>query len=975
MKKAKYLLLGTAGVAVLATSLSAGCNSNTFSTYAENKKMATSINSVYLQGYQIYDSSLSSGGMVDPFTDSTVPFLMNVDYEDKPVYANVNGVTKVQTPTFARYTLDLIDAIILVVNGEEITYDSDVAEITPAADSNGYYSKALVFKQSANQKSINHRSFLNNLNQASQMKFRVRQNVKWVDQNGNETKYSVRAKDFYLGYLRTVLSDYNYRMANGGTVEANKIASETTTNTSVNMDNNKAAYSNIYLLDLYDIDKNKLLSEQDSVETVGDREFYVISSTDVEGHKAAKFKELALKLLTGSADFIPVPSEYITENKENREVIQSQDPKTTKERLEVIRDTFLAASGQAKDAGFYWYGRTMDTTLFAGKYYGRPFDSNTLKLQVRLNKHYANQEYANDPRRIEIFERSYRTSAADAAQFQKAQWNQFLAGLTSTIPYTSLDSGNRKIVDNEPEKYGVTYVQVLNKTNATKHSINSPIPLYSMSAKYANNDPSFNVAFAKLNYGSSSANPIEDIKKGRFVTDLESSIVGYGSEFRSILSAAINVQYLATKANAPRESIPWNSIFAQDSDWNGRSLSEGFSYASPREAYKELNSYFVTNRQTGERYVLLPNKEKDKDLVAPGDTDATTAGADDALKSAAYAELQNKMTDLLDAFFAEHPEITDQKVVWSDTYRYLNYDGNYEGLLGSVVAAINGLDKKGRISYSIVKPENADAWYKFWLSAKHLNLMGWGYDYDSVGSGIDAISRSHMVWYFAAILNNEEFAAKAEKAYPQLVKAAKAFKAFVETEGKNYKIPVSFSDMTRLTNSIISDIDSAWKYLEVEENGTIHIYNEEADEVETKIEEVKAEIEKAANAFNDKEKAAKIAEKEQLEAKLAELKAKVKARDDENYQDLATITALFWINYTTQFENTKDLLDLLVEINNLLGISYDSDNYASKESFVKTVINPGYAVPSTAGQPFSSYADYKISNSTLETIEAAKNKK
>ncbi|TNK98194.1 hypothetical protein C4M95_02035, partial [Mycoplasmopsis pullorum] len=107
----------------------------------------------------------------------------------------------------------------------------------------------------------------------------------------------------------------------------------------------------------------------------------------------------------------------------------------------------------------------------------------------------------------------------------------------------------------------------------------------------------------------------------------------------------------------------------------------------------------------------------------------------------------------------------------------------------------------------------------------------------------------------------------------------------------------------------------------------------------------------------------------------AELKAKVKARDDENYQDLATITALFWINYTTQFENTKDLLDLLVEINNLLGISYDSDNYASKESFVKTVINPGYAVPSTAGQPFSSYADYKISNSTLETIEAAKNKK
>ncbi|TNK88204.1 hypothetical protein C4M83_05995, partial [Mycoplasmopsis pullorum] len=131
---------------------------------------------------------------------------------------------------------------------------------------------------------------------------------------------------------------------------------------------------------------------------------------------------------------------------------------------------------------------------------------------------------------------------------------------------------------------------VLNKTNATKHSINSPIPLYSTSAKYANNDPSFNVAFAKLNYGSSSANPIEDIKKGRFVTDLESSIVGYGSEFRSILSAAINVQYLATKANAPRESIPWNSIFAQDSDWNGRSLSEGFSYASPREAYKELNS-------------------------------------------------------------------------------------------------------------------------------------------------------------------------------------------------------------------------------------------------------------------------------------------------------------------------------------------------------------------------------------------------
>ncbi|UWV83092.1 hypothetical protein NW067_02310 [Mycoplasmopsis cynos] len=87
----------------------------------------------------------------------------------------------------------------MVVDGKEIVYDNDQAEILEKPDQEEkYYSKAVVELTSANEKSINNPSFFKNLDKASSFKIQLRDDAYWVNSKGEKLNIKFKQKTFIM---------------------------------------------------------------------------------------------------------------------------------------------------------------------------------------------------------------------------------------------------------------------------------------------------------------------------------------------------------------------------------------------------------------------------------------------------------------------------------------------------------------------------------------------------------------------------------------------------------------------------------------------------------------------------------------------------------------------------------------------------------------------------------------------------------
>lgn len=798
---------------------------------------------------------------------------------------------RISKPSGEAMAFEHADAIIITTDdGVEHVYDSDEAEVLPSPEVDGkYYNETVVTLTSNNPKSINSLSFQENLQKAKKISFRVRQGAKWVDKQGNETQYKISAYDYWAGLVRTLLFTGQYRLSHGGK-EALDEKMKGLLHAPGKLLDSKTSYGNSYLFDLYNVNFANLLQKDTAVTTDSEGNTYFNVEKKNLG-ETALFGEI-LKNIYSTYEFTPMPYEYVSQNQDTP-VISTVKPTsgTNSFDTEAYKTEILNAEGLAKELGFYWYGTTIENTLFSGKYYGIPYNGDTLVESIKLNEHYSNKEFLKDKQNVLVFQEQYQSGEVDQDAFIQTSFNTYLSGDNASLNYSALPKNLKDQVDQNKQRFGMSYVKVLNTDVYSKTKINLMVP----SLPDGNNAGKYNFdnLVSQLLYGHSLNNVYTS-------TDVVKNYsTGLSIEFRTILPAAINWEPVVNDLTPNRPSLPWLSPLAPDAaikeDFNDHSLAEN----NLRANAEALNTLFVVDSQTGAKVDLGTQIGTE---ISQSENSSLDKNEDDKYKSSAFDLLSERMTALLDRLYTETntPESTRVNIPYF--YRYINPNPPILMTFQKLARTMNALDKKGRLNITFEYSQNADGWRAHWGSGSFETITGWWYDYKTIGSGIDGIgTQSQLVNLFAQLSTDSELAQKFGNSFPRLVEAANAFKAYVEkiqSEGALLSIP--FVDWATLSPTLLSDFQ--------------HTLGRE-------------KLNEAKNAY-------------------VELSEEEKGRG--TYLTVSDITSKFWLNYNNSSSVTKkSLLELANELVVYFGFTFDAVTTIGKSNFTPTVSNPSYIKPQT----------------------------
>ncbi|VEU70555.1 OppA family ABC transporter substrate-binding lipoprotein [Mycoplasmopsis glycophila] len=864
-----------------------------------------------------WDRSWLYGGKEQYLEDGTTATLISFKAIGKAMYDEVVDVNdegvetksiKILNPSGEAMVLEQADAIVITTNdGVEHVYDSDEAELLPAPDVDGkYYSETVVTLLSNNPKSVNSLQFQDDLKNAKKVSFRVRKGAKWVDKNGNETEYNVSAYDYWAGLVRTLLFTGQYRLAHGGKEEIDEAMKGLLYEPGKLLDS-KTSYGNSYLFDLYNVNFANLLEKDSAVSTDSEGNTYFnIEKKNLS--ETALFDEI-LKNIYANYEFTPMPYEYVSQNQDTP-VIETLKPLSGDNAFdkEAYKAQIVNAEGLAKELGFYWYGTTIDNTLFSGKYYGTPYNGNTLIEEIRLNTHYSNKEFLKDKQNVLVFQEQYQSSGVDQDAFIQTAYNTYLSGDNATIGYSSLPKNLKDNVDQNKEKFGISYVKALNTDVYSKLKINTMVPTVpggNNAGKYT-----FDDLASQLLYGHT----INDVYGATDVVEKYST--GISIEFRTILQAAINWEPVANDLTPNRPSSPWLSPLAQDArikdDYNDDSLAEN----NLRANAEAVNTLFVVDSETGAK-VNLGSKIGTE--ISQSENSSLDKNEDDKYKSSAFDLLSKRMTALLDRLYAQTSTPETTKVNIPYFFRYINPTPPILMTFEKLAKTMNTLDQKGRLNISFTYSQNADGWRAHWGSGGFEDLTAWGYDYKTIGSGLDGITtQSKLVNLFAQLSTDSNLASRFGKAFPRLVEAAKAFKAYVEKiESEGALISIPFADWAALNPTLLADFSHAL--------GSYKLNDAKDDYVE-------------------------LTEEEQARGR---------------HLTISDITSKFWLNYNNSSAVTKkSLLELANELVVYFGFTFDHAMTIGKTNFSPTISNPSYIRPQT-NQNFLDFGWIKLGEEKL----------
>ncbi|TDV24412.1 hypothetical protein BCF59_0377 [Mycoplasmopsis mustelae] len=881
---------------------------NQFSTQAKQGFYTRFVNSPYKENTFDWDKSSTYGSIQSFFSDAIVAKLVERVYfgnskieEKKIIDSQLNEVItrKIIQPTVSKFSLQLADAIILTVNGVDKVYDSDDAPLMKGPDlPDGSYSSNLINLQSDNSKSINSTQFLKDLKNTNKIKFRIRKNTKYINNKGELTKYNVRANDFRLGLLRTLTNtDTNYRLAHGGSNTLDELARQGYIVNGSTKFKQDASYVNTYLFDLYNVDFNKILDSNESVETNGNDEFFVIKQKSP--NTPANFDLFFNSTLLYSYEMQPISTEYITEKSQNLSKLPyffAHESNLTNEQKTKIREELLNVSGIAKETGAYWYANTPELTLYAGKYYFAGYNNNSFQASWKLNTNYWDKNYLNNPRRIKTFIEQHTNNPVSKDALPKYYFNNYKAGLYSTVSFSELEQSDKDIIEKDATTYGLRTTQSKNVKNQTGFIYPTLIP---QTQDVSGSSNTINDAFAKLVYGNS----LENIKAGKATNVVKAYTTGLGAEFMNILSAVINWNEVSRENLKPNPSIPWISGFAEDIKIRNNDNDKSLEFNTLRPYYDKLSTLFVVDSDTGEKVDLGGNLGNE---LQPSENSSTNKTAKEVYQSAAFPALKERFKKLLDKFFAAHTEFdtTEKQVVNLHFLSpYTNESAQNLGIYAGITEVYNSLDPRFKVTTSNTSVRKEIINY-YSHSSIPWTRTGWGYDYNLVGSGFDGFTtyNGQLFNVFALILSDTEYKTKLSKSYPLIVKAAERFKEFIDNN--NYKFSIPFNKLSNLGNKYTSNIS---------------VYMN-------------------SYKLNDQNNLVKLSEQEK-----------------NNYTNLGEITSKFWLWLNTSESTENDfnkanLLELIKEYRNLTGVNF-TINGALKDSFAKILRNPNYVIPSTQDNP------------------------
>ncbi|EFF41631.1 OppA family ABC transporter substrate-binding lipoprotein [Mycoplasmopsis alligatoris] len=870
---------------------------------AKNRIYKREINAEFKPAGLPWDMSSSYGSFQIPLKDATTSRLLMVENYGEAAIAT-NSTTSAEglvvtnkyvlRPAVWKYKLDLADALILVdASGKETVYESDAVDhLEEQPDAKGYFANPYVRLLSKDPKSINSKEFNEALKTTKNIKFRMRKDVVWSTYDGKDSGTRVVADDIYIGYMRSQLYGQEFRRENGGSKEQDAASKKLVDYPGWLAEGR--TYANEYLLGLYGVDASKVKARDQFVSTKDNREYVTFQGTEGQVQKW----DLFLNNVTDSYEWVAAPSQYIKKGYGDAKGLQSDKANVD---FNSVHAELQKTKGLVKDAGYYWYGMTTKNTLFAGKFLGQPFNGTQRYWSAKLNKNYWDKEYAEDPKSLLELQEWYQQTAADAKQFASNEFNAYRSGDVSVISFSRQEPANQDLIKRDPVNFGLTYIQDKNTSSYTNRSGWALVPRPAVNEKLANAQPMINEVAAKLLFN---VDDLSKMAKGTEKNLLEYTAAGRGRAFRTLLSLATNWAGFATQITTGIPTRPWNFGYATEAKINGKD-QESAKYKTPRDALEVINNYFAVD-ETGKKVKLGSYANNDELDLRKSEETAVNAGANDKLKSAAFAEVKAEMKKLLDKFYEENKQFAGKNVEITFPARFLAVDQKFENAANLLLSRVYG-ELDPRLKFTFTKINNRDDFDVKWQSGKTaFNLLGWGYDYEGLGGGFDASSwQSELFATFALIATKPDVEAKFA-AYPAMVRAAKA----LQTELKGKKLSVPFEKWYTLDQADMDNLGHA-------------LGRNKIDEKTGKLVDLTKEDEK----LYDKE-------------------------------DGYFLSAQFWLKY--QISNTNDeLIQLAKEIGNFYGVSLNQSHTSLSELFTEVVVNPNYVRP-VAYDRFTSYADYKV---------------
>ncbi|SYV97650.1 Uncharacterised protein, partial [Mycoplasmopsis edwardii] len=113
----------------------------------------------------------------------------------------------------------------------------------------------------------------------------------------------------------------------------------------------EATYTNKYLYNLYNIDFDKLIKEDEFIKNEDGKNYLVFNKKDAS--KDVSFSEFFKGILYGNYEFVPAPSQYIDEK--NNDLASLKGFALANESEEAsVKEKISAANGLTKQTGIYW---------------------------------------------------------------------------------------------------------------------------------------------------------------------------------------------------------------------------------------------------------------------------------------------------------------------------------------------------------------------------------------------------------------------------------------------------------------------------------------------------------------------------------------------------------------------------------------------------------------------------------------------
>ncbi|MBU4691307.1 OppA family ABC transporter substrate-binding lipoprotein [Mycoplasma zalophi] len=772
-------------------------------TYSYEYNTSNSLSGFDYDGSSAYGSEIQTSKFLQVSLKLLRTTPLNEPELSKTSDDNFKVVTKINKPSFWKYTFEGAKAVVVTLaDGTVKVYDNDKIDDlnsqTDSQNSDGTYSSLYVQAFSNDSRSINSKEFLNSLNSIKKLQVVVRE-TPWVTSNGEKTKYTTKADDYYYSWMRTVLHSQKTRLANGSTQELEQemnslLPAGSTTFTKSD------TYPNEYVYELYNVKSSDFYDRSKFITNVeGENEY--------KGQEALTFTPLddtanilGTELFTSfsdSNDFIAAPSDYIKEKTADKtmEIVSYNETSANSLLQKIKQDTFL--STKVGQFGIFWYGMNpAENTLYAGPYYAEGFRS--LKETYKQNPHFFNQEWVNSTESIKVIESIYQQAPVDAGIFDQRQWAKYREGTTTRIPYSSLNQQAKNTINENPVEYGLRSLQSLNRTNFISRLLLQPVPAsFEQLEVPTTTNPaqyySFNDVYAKLMWGSS----LREIADGQ-VKSLDTFIAGTGLQFRTLISAAINwSKYI--DALTSQVGKPYLAHLAPDASIAGKDQTSA-KLKTVREAYEKVNSLFALNSDLAK----IDFGTNVGNEITPANNYDTFKGTSEELaqyKSAGFEQIKAQMKKLLDELYKQNPDFGDQKVKFTYFYPYLNPSNAYLQSTRNAIEVVKALDS--RIDTELQTPTNAQEFYRLmWGSGTDFN--GWGYDLNTIGSGFDGFSwQGNLIPQLFAIGQSEDLQTKLQTSFPQMVDAAKALVTYANERLAQKKISFGKVDITKLPELLL----------------------------------------------------------------------------------------------------------------------------------------------------------------------------